>query len=151
MPHVRAANVGLFPLHYSQPMDGFRILTNRRRTIIALAHTVLFLAIAVIQLALSHSTPRFMLHAHSTVSSAIMVSIYFIVTTVLLVLFAISRAMIERLYFALCASSASFGLLRSVFGDPPMHFANHFRVLLLSAAALVGFVILRVHAGIIAD
>ena len=132
-------------------MDGFRILTNRRRTIIALVHTIFFLAIAIIQLALSHPTPRFMLHAHSTTSSAIMISIYFIVTTVLLVLFAVSRAIIERLYFALCASSASFGLLRFVFGDPPMHFANHFRVLMLSAAALVGFVILRVHAGVALD
>lgn len=132
-------------------MDGFRILTNRRRTIIALVHTVFFLAIAVIQLALSHPTPRFMLHAHSTVNSAIMVSIYFTVTTVLLVLFAISRAMIERFYFALCASSASFGLLRSVFGDPPMHFANHFRVLMLSAATLVGLILLRMYAGIVAD
>ncbi len=127
-------------------MDGFRILTNRRRTIIALVHTVFFLAIALVQLALSRPTPRFVLHAPSTVGSAVMVGIYFIVTTVLLVLFSVCRAMIERLYFALCASSACFGLLRAVFGDPPMHFAHYFRVLMLSFAVFIGFAILRTHS-----
>ncbi len=127
-------------------MDGFRILTNRRRAMIALVHTVFFLAIAVVQLALSRPTPRFALHTQTTAGSAIMVSIYLIVTAVLLILFGVSRAMIERLYFALCASSASFGLLRAVYGDPPMHFAHYFRVLMLSCAVFVGFAILRVHS-----
>ncbi len=127
-------------------MDGFRILTNRRRTIIALVHTVFFLAIAVVQLALSHPTPRFALHAQTTPGSAIMVSIYLMVTAVLLILFGVSRVMFERLYFALCASSASFGLLRAVYGDPPMHFAHYFRILMLSFAVFVGFAILRAHS-----
>lgn len=133
-------------------MEGFRILTNRRRTIIALVHTIFFLAIAIVQLALSHPTPRFVLHASTTAGSAMMVTIYFCVTAALLILFRISRPMIERLYFVLCASSASFGLLRSVYGDPPVHFANYVRVLMLSCAVFVGFIILRTYSpGIVAD
>lgn len=131
-------------------MGGFRILSNRRRTIVALVHTVVFLAIAIVQLALSRPTPHFQLHASTTVSSAIMVGIYFTVTAVLLLLFRISRGFNERLYFALCATSASFGLLRAVYGDPPLHFAHYFRVLMLSCAVLVGTLILRAHSEIAA-
>jgi hypothetical protein len=131
-------------------MDGFRILTNRRRTIVALIHTVVFLAVAVLQLALSRPMPRFALHAPTTVSSTIMVGIYSIVTVALLLLFRISSGFRERLYFALCATSASYGLLRAVFGDPSMHFAHYFRVLMLSCAVLVGTVILRSHSEIVA-
>lgn len=130
------------------PMDGFRILTNRKRAIVALVHTVVFLAIALVQLALSRPTPHFALHASTTVSSAIMVGIYSIVTAALLLLFRISRGFRERLYFALCATSASFGLLRAVYGDPPMHFAHYFRVLMLSCAVLVGTVIVHSHSEI---
>jgi formate-dependent nitrite reductase membrane component NrfD len=132
-------------------MDGFRILTNRRRAIIALVHTVIFLAIAIVQLALSRPTPNFKLHASTTVSSAIVIGIYFTVTAILLLLFRISRVFNERIYFALCATSASFGLLRAVYGDPPMHFAHYFRVLMLSCAVLVGTLILRSHSEIAAD
>jgi hypothetical protein len=132
-------------------MDGFRILTNRKRTIIALVHTVVFLAIAIVQLALSRPTPHFKLHASTTISSAIMVAIYLTVTTALLLLFRVSRCFNERLYFALCATSASFGLLRAVYGDPPMHFAHYFRVLMLSGAVLVGTLILRSHSEIAAE
>ncbi len=131
-------------------MNGFRILSNRKRTVVALVHTVVFLAIAIVQLALSRPTPEFKLHAASTLASGIMVSVYFIVTTVLLVLFRMSRGTIERLYFALCATSASFGLLRAVYGDPPMHFAHYFRVLMLSCAVLAGTFILRSHFRMIA-
>jgi hypothetical protein len=132
-------------------MDGFRILTNRRRTVIALVHTVVFLAIAVVQLALSRPTPHFQLHASTTLSSAIMVGIYFAVTAVLLLLFRISRCFNERIYFALCATSASFGLLRAVYGDPPMHVAHYFRVVMLSGAVLVGILILRSHSEVATD
>ncbi len=133
-------------------MNVFRILSNRKRTLIALVHTVVFLAIAIVQLALSRPTPEFKLHASTTLASGIMVSIYLVVTAVLLLLFRISRGSLERLYFALCATSASFGLLRAVYGDPPMHFAHYFRVLMLSGAVLVGTLILQSHSsGIAAD
>jgi len=127
-------------------MDGFRILTNRRRAIIALVHTIVFFAIALVQLALAHPAPHFALHAATTVASSVMVTIYFIVTTVLLVLFGVSRNATERLYFALCASSASFGLMRAVFGDPPLHFAQYLRVAMLFCAVLVGTLIARTHS-----
>ena len=51
----------------------------------------------------------------------------------------------EKLYFALCAASAGFGLLRIVLGDPALH-ANVLRVLLLFCAVMVGTGILRRHS-----
>jgi hypothetical protein len=131
-------------------MDGFRILTNRKRAIVALVHTIVFLAIAMVQLALGHPTPRFALHASTTFASSIMVTIYFVVTAVLLALFSMSRNTTERLYFALCASSASFGLMRAVFGDPPLHFAQYVRVAMLSCAVLTGMLIMRMNSGEVA-
>jgi hypothetical protein len=128
----------------------FRILSNRRRAIIALVHTVAFMALAMVQLALGHPTPHFVLHASTTDGSIAMVTIYFIVTTVLIVLFVYSRAQVERLYFALCASSASFGLMRSVYGDPPLHFAQYMRVAMLFCAVLAGTMIVRMHSGQVA-
>ena len=74
-----------------------------------------------------------------------MLAIYIVVTTVLLVLLAVSRCAKEKLYFALCSASAGFGLLRIVLGDPALH-ANILRVLFLSCAVLVGVVILRTHS-----
>jgi hypothetical protein len=50
----------------------------------------------------------------------------------------------EKLYFALCSASAGFGLVRILLGDPVLH-ANVLRVLFLSAAVLIGTVILRSH------
>ena len=47
----------------------------------------------------------------------ILVAIYLNVTAILLWLVCISRGLIERAYFALCATSATSGLVRTVFGD----------------------------------
>jgi len=72
-------------------------------------------------------------------------AIYFVVTTVLLTLLIASHCAKEKLYFALCAASAAFGLLRIVLGDPAWH-ANVMRVLFLSCAVMVGMLILRSHS-----
>ncbi|MFZ0314022.1 MAG: hypothetical protein WAL85_15045, partial [Candidatus Korobacteraceae bacterium] len=75
----------------------------------------------------------------------ILLTIYVIVTTVLLILLRFSRCAKERLYFAFCAASAGFGLVRILMGDPVLH-ANVLRVLLLFCAVIIGTGILRSHA-----
>ena len=125
-------------------MPSFSILNSRKRAIIALIHTVIFLGVAALQTALSHAR-AFSLHGDRVVGGIVLLSIYTIVTTVLLVLLRYSTHSNERLYFALCATSAAFGLVRVLWGDPALH-AGVFRVCLLSAAVIVGVMILRTHS-----
>ena len=125
-------------------MKPFSILTNRKRAIIALAHTVIFLCVAALQTALSHAR-AFSLHGDKVVGGIVLLTIYTIVTTVLLILLRFASHASERLYFALCATSAAFGLLRVVMGDPALH-AGVVRVFLLSCAVVVGTAILRTHS-----
>ena len=125
-------------------MDSFSILTNRKRAIIALVHTVIFLSVAALQTALSHAK-AFSLHGDKVTGGIVLLAIYSIVTTVLLVLLRYASHATERLYFALCATSATFGLLRVLLGDPALH-AGVLRVCLLSCAVIVGAVILRTHS-----
>lgn len=122
----------------------FAIINNRKRAIIALVHSVFFLGVAAGQLAISHAAP-FTLRGGKAIAGAILLGIYGIVTTVLLVLLRYSRCTRERLYFALCAASAGFGLVRILLGDPVLH-ANVLRVLLLGAAVIIGTAILRTHS-----
>ncbi len=127
-------------------MNSYAILTNRKRAIIALIHSVVFLLIAA-RGASSPPLQPIWLHLHDGVTSGlIMLIIYLIVSSILWILTRISRCFLERLYFGFCSLSASVGLLRSVFGDPPMHLAIVLRVLLLSCAVITGFVILREHS-----
>src|SRR5262249_8153762 len=125
-------------------MDRFAIINNRKRAIIALIHSVFFLGVAAVQLAISHALPLSMRGQRAT-SGLILLAIYVIVTAVLLVLLRFSACSREKLYFALCAGSAAFGLFRIVLGDPVLH-ANVIRVLLLCLAVLVGTGILRAHS-----
>lgn len=125
-------------------MDSFSILTNRKRAIIALVHTVIFLCVAALQTALSHAK-AFSMHGDKAVGGFVLLAIYLIVTTVLLVLLRCASRSSERLYFALCATSAAFGLVRILLGDPALH-AGVLRVCLLSAAVVVGVIILRTHS-----
>ena len=125
-------------------MKSFAILTNRKRAIIALVHTVIFLCVAALQTALSHAK-AFSLHGDKVVGGIVLLAIYTIVTTVLLILLRAASHASERLYFALCATSAALGLVRILLGDPALH-AGVLRVLLLSCAVVVGVVILRVHS-----
>jgi hypothetical protein len=125
-------------------MKSFGILTNRKRAIIALIHTVLFLCIAALQTALSHAA-AFSLHGDKVVGGVVLLAIYTIVTTVLLILLNVADCATEKLYFALCATSAGLGFLRILMGDPVLH-AGVLRVLLLSGAVIVGMIILRRHS-----
>lgn len=125
-------------------MDSFSILNSRKRAIVALVHSIIFLAVAGIQAAVSHAEPL-AIHGSRATSGLILLGIYVVVTTVLLLLLKASHCTREKLYFALCAGSASFGLVRIVLGDQVLH-VNLMRVLLLGCAVLVGMLILRSHS-----
>jgi hypothetical protein len=128
-------------------MPDYAILTNRKRTIIALVHSIFFLLVALIQLVSAPMQPVWV-HIHSAFGSTIaLLAVYVIVTTVLLILTWFSRCVLERLYFAFCSTSAAAGLFRILFGDPPLHLAGVVRVLMLGLAVFTGVVILREHAG----
>jgi hypothetical protein len=128
----------------SESMDRFAIINNRKRAIIALIHSVFFLGVAAVQLTISHAAP-FSIRSEKAMAGTILLGIYLTVTTVLLVLLRFSRCATERLYFALCAASAGFGLVRILLGDPVLH-ANVMRVLLLFGAVVIGTGILRTHS-----
>lgn len=125
----------------------YGILNSRKRAIIALVHSIVFLAIAMAGL---YSPPKTGLFTASglafTPGKAAIFFVYLIVTSILLILVRYSRCRHERMYFAFCSSSAGVGLLRALFGDPVPHVGPMARVLLLSVAVVVGFAILQVHS-----
>jgi hypothetical protein len=124
--------------------DRFTIINNRKRAIIALVHSIFFLGVAAVQLAISHALP-FSLHGERTTAGIVLLTIYVTVTAVLLILWGCSGCTREKLYFAFCAASAGFGLVRILLGDPVLH-ANILRVLLLFCAVMTGAGILRRHS-----
>lgn len=116
-------------------MNEFTILTNRKRAVIALIHSIVFLGVAV------HGfiAPKAgLLHGTPAASDFVLVMIYMTVTSILAWLLGISRGAKERLYFAFCTSSASFGLLRMIFGDATLPAAQYLRVAMLGSAVVVG-------------
>jgi len=123
-------------------MPPFVILTNRKRAIIALVHTVFFFFVAVLTGLLAVRPLR----SGAPASAWIIAAIYAIVTGVLLVLTAVSGGGRERLYFSFCTGSAFFGLLRQLLGDSQIHVAVYLRVLLLGCAVAMGFIILSGHS-----
>jgi len=125
-------------------MQAFAILNSRKRAIIALIHTVFFLAVAAVQAAVAHATPLTFHGSHARGGAALL-AIYVVVTAVLLLLLRASKCAKEKLYFALCAAGACFGLVRIVMGDGVLH-VNAMRVLLLGSAVVVGLLILRTHS-----
>ncbi len=127
-------------------MHDFGILTNRKRTRIALIHSVIFLLIAMRGAASSSTVPAIWTRIPVPVSTIALVGIYLVVSTILIFLVRISRCAREKFYFALCATSASIGLLRYLFGDPALHAGLYIRVLLLTAAVITCTAILKLHA-----
>lgn len=126
-------------------MNQYAILTNRKRAIIALIHSVVFLLIAARGATAPPLSPIW-LHLHDGLTvPLVMLIVYVIVSSILWLLTRISRCFLERLYFAFCSSSASVGVVRYLFGDPPLHLAIVLRVLLLSCAVVTGLVIMREH------
>ena len=73
----------------------------------------------------------------------ILIGIYLTVASILAWLVSIARGAKERVYFALCASSATFGLLRTIFGDAALPPAQYLRVIMLTSAVVVGTLIFR--------
>jgi hypothetical protein len=95
-------------------MKDFGVLTNRQRAVIALIHSIVFLGIA------SHgfvSPKAGVLHRSGATGDFILIAIYLVVVSILMWLVSISRGLVERAYFTLCAISASSGLLRTLCGD----------------------------------
>jgi hypothetical protein len=124
-----------------QIMNEFAVLTSRKRALIALVHSLVFLGIALHGFASPRSAPA--LRSPGAVSGLILVAIYLMVASILAWLVSISRGAAERLYFALCTSSATFGLLRTIFGDADLPAAQYLRVIMLTSAVVVGAWILR--------
>lgn len=121
-------------------MNDFGVLNNRKRALIALIHSFVFLGVA------GHGflSPKVgILRGPIPIGDIVLIAIYMIVASVLAWLVSISRCTRERIYFALCTGSATFGLLRTILGDPAIPAAQYLRVILLSSAVVVGTVILR--------
>ncbi|HXK06083.1 MAG TPA: hypothetical protein VMS37_27030 [Verrucomicrobiae bacterium] len=128
-------------LHYPR-VPGCSILTNRKRVIVALVHTVVFLALAIYTAFLTVRP----LMPGSPASAWIMTAVYLLVSAALLVLTTVSGVAHERLYFGLCTTSAVLGLGRQIAGDLRLHAAAPARVLLLTCAVLTGMAMLRATA-----
>ncbi|MFZ0417671.1 MAG: hypothetical protein WAM04_06180 [Candidatus Sulfotelmatobacter sp.] len=128
-------------------MGGFSILTNRKRAIVALAHSVVFLLVAVRQMVAA--TPAAGVWLTSTVRPGtwILCGIFAIVSSILFWLLVISRGWMEKFYFAFCTISAGSGLLRTAAGDQTFHAGLYIRVIMLVSAVLVGLLIVRRHSG----
>ena len=122
-------------------MNEYGILNSRKRALIALVHSFVFLGIAMHGFA----SPKagVLLHGSGATAEIILIGIYLTVGSILAWLVSLARCAKERVYFALCASSATFGLLRTIFGDAALPAAQYLRVIMLTAAVVVGTWILR--------
>lgn len=123
----------------------YAIITNRKRALIALAHSVVFLLIAMRGVAAATTVSAIWLKS-SPIASAVMLFIYLVVSSILIQLVRVSRCSREKLYFGFCASSASLGLVRTVVGDPNLPAGQYLRVLMLLCAVATGTAILRIHS-----
>jgi len=126
-------------------MGEFSILTNRKRAIVALVHSMVFLLIAVRQMIAATPAAGIWVSSVST-GTWVLCGIFSVVSSILLWLFVISRGRMEKFYFGLCTVSASSGLLRTAFGDQAFHVGLYVRVVMLVSAVLVGLLIVRMHS-----
>jgi hypothetical protein len=127
-------------------MGGFSILTNRKRAIVALVHSVVFLLVAVRQMVASNPAAGIWVAASVSRGTWILCGIFAIVSTILLWLLVISRGWLEKFYFAFCTISATSGLVRTAAGDQAFHAGLYIRVVMLVSAVLVGLLIVRIHS-----
>ncbi len=127
-------------------MRRFSILTNRKRAVVALVHSIVFLLIAARQMLAATPVPG--VWAPQTVKPGtwILCGIFAIVSAILLWLLVISSGWMEKFYFAFCTASAGSGLLRTVAGDQAFHAGIYIRVGMLISAVLVGFLIVHTHS-----
>jgi hypothetical protein len=126
-------------------MNRYAILTNRKRAIIALVHSVFFLVVALMSF-LGRAKAGLLFSSPKPVGDWALLGIYVVVTTILLILVRVSSCARERLYFAFCSTSASFGLLRILLGDAHVFVAQYVRVGMLACAVLTGYIILKRHS-----
>jgi hypothetical protein len=127
-------------------MPGFSILYNRKRAIIALVHSIAFLALASRDLAVHTQLGGILAPVHASTGNWVLFVIYIIVCSILLYLFAISAGFHERLYFAFCSASAGTGVVRTLIGDSAFPAGLYLRVAMLLAAACTGFALVRFHS-----
>jgi hypothetical protein len=127
-------------------MGGFAILTNRKRALVALAHSVVFLLVAMRQMIAAHPAAGIWVPSAVSRGTWILCGIYAVVSAILLWLFVVSRGWMEKIYFAFCTVSASSGLLRTAAGDHAFHAGLYIRVVMLVSAVLVGLLMVRVHS-----
>jgi hypothetical protein len=126
-------------------MDAFSILTNRKRAIVALVHSAIFLAIAIRQM-IGASPATGLWVAPVSTSTWVLCGIFTVVSSILLWLYLVSSGWMEKGYFGLCTVSATSGLVRTAFGDQAFHAGIYIRVVMLLSAVLVGLLIVRVHS-----
>ena len=119
-------------------MRGAVLLNTRKRIIVALAHSVAFLALASFV-----TGPVRPFRMTAPPPAWIMPAVFLLVSAILAALTAFSGASLERIYFAFCTTSAVFGLARQILGDPPMHVAVYIRIAMLSCAVATGILMLR--------
>jgi len=127
-------------------MRAFSILTNRKRAIVALLHSVVFLLIAVRQMVAANPAAGIWAPATVETGTWVLCAIFTIVSAILLWLLIISRGWMEKVYFGLCTVSATSGLLRTAAGDQAFHAGLYIRVVMLISAVLVGLLIVRAHS-----
>jgi hypothetical protein len=126
-------------------MGDFTILTNRKRALVALIHSLVFLLIAFRQMVAAKPAAGIWIPAAVSPGTWTLCAIFSIVSAILLWLFVIARGRIEKVYFGMCTISATSGLLRTVFGDQVFHAGLYIRVFMLTSAVLVGVLIVRLH------
>lgn len=131
-------------------MDEFSILTNRKRAIVALVHSVVFLLIAVRQMVTANPAAGIWVSPTVSRGTWILCGIFTIVSSILLWLLLISRGWLEKLYFGFCTTSATSGLLRTAAGDQAFHAGLYIRVIMLVSAVVVGVLIVRMHSRVLA-
>lgn len=128
-------------------MNSFVVINSRKRAIIALVHSVIFLLLAFRSLiAPARLTSVFGLHGIALVQSGAVLAIYAIVTSILFYLVKISAPGRETIYFTFCSTSAGFGLLRTIVGDNTLYIGLHVRVIMLLCAVVTGVLIVRAHS-----
>ena len=122
-------------------MNDFGVLNTRKRALIALIHSLVFLGIAIHGFA----SPKagVLLRGAGGTGDFILIGIYLTVASILAWLVSLARCTKERMYFILCTGSATFGLLRTIFGDASLPAAQYLRVILLTSAVVVGTWIFR--------
>ena len=127
-------------------MGGFSILTNRKRAVVALAYSVVFLLVAVRQMVAANSAAGIWIPSTVSRGTWILCGIFVIVSAILLWLLVISRGWMGKFYFGFCTISATSGLVRTAAGDQAFHAGLYIRVVMLVSAVLVGLLIVRMHS-----